>query len=95
MDGRDLPDVDIINADKIAHAGCYALFTAFLIYGFLRSGYGHRAILSASLAIAYGLLMEGIQGAFFEYRHFDLWDAAANALGAVLMLVTLPFLGLK
>lgn len=89
---KDTPDVPF--ADKGIHFMLYAI-TAALIYNVLvteskaglRSALimlGRRKImwLSVALAAAYGLFMEGAQGAFTATRTFSWADAAANLLGA-------------
>ena len=71
--------------DKAVHAGEYLIF-AWLLVGALRAAqltereYGRLAWMYAT---SYGLLIEVIQG-FIPWRSMDLWDAAANALGAAL-----------
>ena len=71
--------------DKAVHAVEYLLF-AWLLVGALRAvqlterEYGRLAWMYAT---SYGLLIEVIQG-FIPWRSMDLWDAAANALGAAL-----------
>ena len=69
--------------DKAVHGGEYLLF-AWLLVVTLRSArltereYGRLAWIYAT---SYGLLIELIQG-LLPWRSMDLWDAAANALGA-------------
>jgi VanZ family protein len=69
--------------DKAVHLCEYLLF-AWLLVGALRATgltareYGRLAWMYAA---SYGLLIELIQG-FVPWRSMDLWDAAANALGA-------------
>jgi VanZ family protein len=92
MDGRDLPEVNIINADKIFHAGCYGLFTLVISHGFKKAQQSRRLLLSALIATLYGLGMEWVQGTFFPHRMLDLYDAAANAFGAFLVALLFPYL---
>ena len=73
----------IPHLDKAVHLGEYLLF-AWLLVVTLRSAqltereYGRMAWIYAA---SYGLLIELIQG-LIPWRSMDLWDAAANALGA-------------
>ncbi|MFT4660216.1 MAG: VanZ family protein [Patiriisocius sp.] len=88
MPGKDLPEVDIVNFDKIAHLVFYALFYIAVRFG-LQRNYAISvwkvqiyAFLYTSL---FGLLMEFIQGNFTADRHFDWYDAIANVLGVILV----------
>ena len=77
---RTLVPVDrplIPHLDKALHAGAYGLLTLTLARA-LGGPSGWRA---AALAIAYGLVLEGLQ--HFIGRTPSLVDGAANAAGAV------------
>lgn len=81
--------------DKLAHFVLYAVF-AFLIHramkqnAHLKHSPSAAGALSAVAAALYGLGMEGLQ-AMLPYRSAETWDAVANALGALIGGVGLPF----
>lgn len=73
-------------ADKIIHTLMYAVLTLAFIHAIhhpLRSP-ARSAALAALLATLYGLALEILQGALTTTRAFDLYDALANAAGAIL-----------
>jgi VanZ family protein len=74
----------IPHADKIAHAGMYAVLTGLSLWARALAGAARpgRAVLPAALAAtAYGALLECLQG-FTVLRDSSFWDAFANAAGA-------------
>lgn len=91
--GPPAPPVFGLPADKLLHGVAYASLAATLGVGLAtpvtRDGSDHpgmtcRRILALAVlgATAYGLAMEGLQYPL-SYRTFDLLDAAANAVGAM------------
>lgn len=89
--GVQLPKMELFSADKLAHAGAYALFAGLLLWGRAKST-GRRASRTESLVVfalaaGYGALMEWVQGTFFPYRFFEYDDMLANAAGAFLVLM--------
>jgi len=86
--GKDLPKVDIVNFDKFAHTGVFALLT----YLYLRWQMAKSPVLTQKHyllvlgLIAYGGLIELIQGAFYVDRHASWFDFLANSLGCIIIL---------
>ncbi len=93
--GPPAPPVFGLPADKVLHGLTYATLAASLAVGLatleperlpgnaLRERPLARvALLAVVVATAYGLAIEGVQFPI-PYRTFDLLDAAANAVGAV------------
>jgi VanZ family protein len=86
--GNDLPNIGILNADKIAHFLIFFLFCAFTHraikfqdrYPFLAR---HDLIFSIIITITYGVIDEAHQ-IFVPSRDSNLRDLAADALGAFL-----------
>ncbi len=73
--------------DKIGHFGAYFIFT-LLIFNYCNSMKIKKALLYAFIiAASYGFLMELLQKLLTESREYDLYDALANAFGAVLAVV--------
>ncbi len=83
-----LPDVGVSFGDKIFHFLAYGLFTLlwFWVFYFKYENTIGKALLYATiLAIVFGMLIEILQGTLTSKRSFDIYDAVANSLGALLM----------
>jgi hypothetical protein len=79
MPGKDLPKVGLFDhADKLIH---FTFFVVFFILWYCRFGSPIRLVI---IAAAYGLAIEFYQLYFVPGRSFDIWDAVADALGALL-----------
>ncbi len=88
LPGKDLPKVELINADKLAHFVCYVLLVLFMFYGWRTQNefsWFHQNTFAKILLITmvYGFAVEIMQHFFTSDRQFDLYDALANSLGAV------------
>ncbi|MFN0176238.1 MAG: VanZ family protein [Saprospiraceae bacterium] len=83
-----VPKFQLFSADKLGHAGAYALLVWLLAWGVWKSK--NQAIsrmemfLLFCFAAAYGALMEWVQGTSFPNRFFEFDDMLANAAGAFL-----------
>ncbi|WP_343487507.1 VanZ family protein [Allomuricauda sp. d1] len=81
--------VDIPHIDKITHFFFYFFFV-ILAYLSLGEKYKNRSSSTGIIvrivlfAIFYGLLIEGLQWLMPYGRAAEIWDASANALGAIL-----------
>ena len=83
LSSDDLPEVEVEYADKIAHAIAYALLS-FLWYLSLKSFKISKALLiSALIAIIYGIILEVLQGTLTVGRTLDMYDVLANCIGVV------------
>lgn len=86
--GVPLPKFDLFSADKIGHAGAYAILVWLLLWGIWktknREATGGEKFLVFALAAGYGAFMEWVQGTFFPGRFFEYDDMLANAAGALL-----------
>ena len=88
MPGKDLPTIDILNFDKLAHFGIYLLLAIMMYYGWKKQNSFaalHRNTILKILLITsiYGFVVEILQELLTTDRHFDLFDALANAIGAI------------
>jgi len=98
LPGKDLPIIDILNFDKIAHLGFYAVFYFMTLWGLSRNySFSKKKvqIICISYTVLFGVLMEFIQGNYIPQRFFDPYDALANTLGVILaaiLFLTIPFL---
>ena len=86
MPGANLPKIALFSADKLAHAGVYAMLVFLCWFGHRkRNDLGLYWGLATFLAAAvYGALMEWIQATFFPYRAFEYDDMIANTVGAAI-----------
>lgn len=81
---KGVPSLGTSFDDKIGHFGAYFIFT-LLIFNYCNSLKIKRALFYAFvIAAAYGFLMELLQKFLTSGREYDLFDALANAFGAVL-----------
>lgn len=71
-----------LQADKWIHVGIFSLLCFFWGIAFDAYG-GKKAVVLWTIALAYGFLVEVVQDQFVTNRSFDLWDVAADAVGAV------------
>ncbi len=90
------PDVPVIGFDKIVHFCFYAGFNTLLIATII----AHKGTIKTKhivattlLSIAYGVAIEFIQQ--HVGRDFDLYDIAANSLGAITAAVVIATTKLK
>lgn len=90
--GVPMPKFNLFSADKIGHAGAYAVLAWLLLSGFKaanrRLPNTKELLIIFGLATGYGVLMEFVQGTFFPNRFFEVDDMLANAFGALLATIT-------
>lgn len=83
LPGRDLPEVHIVNFDKMAHLGVFGLLE-WLYLNWICLGKRYKNALVITLAcIAYGGLIEVLQGTFYTDRYADVWDFLFNSIGCL------------
>ncbi len=89
---NNLPEVGISFADKIFHFFVYSVL-AFLWFNtfFFKFKYQKiKAIIFAALfSIAFGIIIEVLQGSVTASRHTDVYDAIANTFGVLITVVIL------
>jgi VanZ family protein len=97
LPGKDLPEVGIFQFDKLVHVVFYLLLFQFTMVGW-KLQWQFRTLQNASglcvfiLCSVFGVLIECGQGLLTTDRFFDVYDAIANGIGALVGLTTLPFL---
>jgi VanZ family protein len=70
--------LDKYHVDKLVHGVMYGLLAFLLLRDKL-------SILKVFIICTlYGIMMETIQGKFFEHRHFDILDIIANISGSLI-----------
>ena len=89
MPGRNVPVVRILHFDKVVHVSIYIVFAVVTYYGWKRQitfrAFHRQAALKIIILLAlYGLAVEVMQETLTTDRHFDLYDALANSIGAVI-----------
>jgi VanZ family protein len=93
--GVNPPDImpNLLEPDKIAHAGAYGVFSTLLIFGFARSGHSFWKAVTVGVlcAASYGALMEVVQYSFFPNRYFEVWDIVANIIGCLMSILVSYF----
>ncbi len=84
--GINLPDTNLFEPDKLAHAIFYGVFTYLLIRGF-----GNKTtktlIISFLISSFYGFSLEIVQFEFFPYRYFEIFDIFANIIGSFVVML--------
>lgn len=84
--GIQLPKIELFSADKLLHAGAYALLVWLMIWGVWKKEKNavtrREMFLIVCFASIYGAIMEWVQGTFFPHRFFEYDDMIANAVGA-------------
>lgn len=88
MPGKDLPEISILNFDKLVHVGVYVILAFSMYYGWIKQNSFnslHQNTLLKILIITstYGFAVEVMQELFTADRHFDIFDALANSFGAI------------
>ncbi len=74
----------LLQPDKFAHAGAYALLSFLLQYGF------KQAYVPVILGTIYGITIEFLQQAFFYGRQLDVFDMLANLVGCLIGVFVFP-----
>ena len=86
---RGIPSLGTSFDDKIGHFGAYFIFT-LLIYNYCNSlKIKSKLFYAFIIAASYGFLMELLQKLLTTGRQYDLYDALANAFGAVIAIVVI------
>ena len=88
LPGHDLPTVSIADFDKVVHFGFYVVLSVLLYFGWHKqqtwtSLHQNTLFKIALLTFAYGFAVEILQELLTADRHFDKYDALANACGGV------------
>jgi VanZ family protein len=92
-----MPEINIVNFDKLGHFAVFGIlhFLFIRIIGQSSDGISPHFLLynstTAMLVIAYGGLMEWMQGAFYTDRSADIYDAVANATGVLISFTLVSF----
>lgn len=87
---QTLPEVGVVNFDKLVHTAMFAVLTVLLARGFYQQTrfnvlQVHYLLLAALISIAYGGILELLQAVIIVLNRSGDWvDFVFDALGAVL-----------
>jgi VanZ family protein len=86
--GKDIPEVDIVNFDKIIHSGIFFVLLLLTVRGFslqtdIKIFYKSPKIMSFIVCVTYGGILELLQDAIFKDRSADVLDFIANSFGCL------------
>ncbi len=84
---KKIPNLGSSFDDKIYHLGAYALFTLVWYNYFVKTSSGFKVLFSAGIALAYGIIVEVLQGVFTSYRTLDAADILANGFGVLFAVI--------
>lgn len=93
--GKDIPHIsflELLSFDKFVHAGVFFVLMLLTLRGFLLQTRYTKLQQSAKaialvFCIAYGALMELMQGTLFEGRSASVLDIVANSFGCIVGLL--------
>lgn len=84
-----VPSLGFSFDDKIYHFLAYAVLTALLFNYLLTINLKSKIVISAVFAIIYGIIIEALQAILTDFRTPDYYDALANMLGALVVMILL------
>ena len=86
--GRDLPKISWLENfgfDKLIHAGLFFVLVVLFVRGFSEQQLKNYPKITALLiCVAYGGVLEILQGVLFIERSADVYDFIANSCGSIL-----------
>ena len=93
--GRDIPHIsflELLSFDKFVHAGIFFVFLLLTVKGFsvqtsFEKLHNSPKTIAFFICVAYGGLMEIMQGTVFEERSADIYDFIANSFGCCIALL--------
>ena len=90
LPGKDLPQTSIWQFDKIVHFSFYSVLFFLLNRSLSKPNFTAQGLLLV-FCFLYGLSIECMQGAWLKDRYFDINDAIANGVGALVSLMLIYF----
>lgn len=87
--GKEVPDEELKNIDKMVHVLLFFTFTISAIIGLLKQHQfmllnRHACKIGLFTAIVVGVVVEILQGTIVPNRAFDVFDMVANSVGVAL-----------
>lgn len=86
---------NIKHLDKIIHFLMYYVFSLTLFASILKNtqlSNIKKMIITLTITISYGLLMESLQYVLTSDRSPEFYDALANTIGSLLAIISFPYL---
>lgn len=82
----NIPKVEVPFIDKLGHVTLFAILIIIWLFFVLSKTGGNRLTSTWVVLIVffYGIIIEALQGLFFESRNADGWDIIANSAGILL-----------
>ena len=84
--GKDLPNSNIWQIDKVVHFALY-LILAYLLFASAANRLHKTQLILLAISMIYGFIIECIQDFFLLDRFFDWNDVLANSVGAFIGVV--------
>ncbi len=89
--GQFIPSVsllELLSFDKWVHAGMFFVLCMLILLHLLQGNYSPRTVyVFLLLCVAYGCLLEVMQGTLFSNRSADWHDMVANTFGCLMALL--------
>jgi len=87
---NNLPDIKVSNGDKIFHLLAYLVLTFLWVNTFIykfKLKKEHAIVYAGVFCIAFGIIIEVLQGSVTSYRSSDIYDVVANTCGVLIMIL--------
>ena len=87
---NNLPDIRVSNGDKIFHLLSYLVLTFLWVNTFIykfKLKKEHAIVYAGVFCIAFGIIIEVLQGSVTSYRSSDIYDVVANTCGVLIMML--------
>jgi VanZ family protein len=86
-----VPKLGFAFDDKIYHFLAYAVLTWLSFNYLITTTVNYKILISGSLAIVYGIIIEGLQATLTDFRTPDYFDVLANTAGVLFVILVLKF----
>jgi VanZ family protein len=86
-----VPELGFSFDDKIYHFLAYAVLTLILYNYLTTTTVKHNILLSVTIAVIYGIIIEVLQSTVTDFRTPDYYDVIANTTGALFTMLMLRF----
>ena len=98
MPGKDVPHIsflELFQFDKLVHATIFFVLVIFALRGFRLQAKNkylktNAAMIAVASSVAYGGILEILQGTIFSERSADIFDFIANSFGCFVALLLYP-----
>lgn len=86
-----VPKLGFAFDDKIYHFLAYGFLTWLCFNYLISTTISSKILLSGSLAVFYGIIIEGLQATLTDFRTPDYFDVLANTAGVIFVILLLKF----